>query len=326
MPESDVYDIYPVPPVAWSGGSNRSLNSTENEKIFRFLVEQGIKKIVYGGNAMVYHMTLAQYSEMIEWLSGLTPEADIMPAVGPSYGRALDHAAVVRGHRFHSLLVLPSSSDPRDAQGLEEGLREISEAAGLPLSLYIRDELNFGSDKQAGLDVIGRLVDAKICSSIKYAVVLKNPADDPYLRALLTCVDPSRVISGIGERPAVVHLRDFKLAGFTTGSGVLAPKLCRGLLKACRAQDYAEAETIRSLFIPLEDLRDAWGPPKVLHYAVAAAGIANTGPILPYLSSLNLTQLATLEPVAKTLFGQNSKSSSAHLTEEHHYGSISPRT
>lgn len=306
-PKGDGHDIYPVPPAAWTNNSKRSLNLTENEKIFRFLMDQGVKKVVYGGNALVYHMTLAQYSEIIEWLSGLTSEADIIPAVGPSYGRALDHAAVVRGRGFHSLLVLPSTSDPRDASGIETGLREVSEVAGVPLSLYIKNETNFGADKEAGLDVVGRLVDAKICSSIKYAVVRKNPADDPYLRALLTRVDASYVISGIGEHPAIVHLRDFKLAGFTTGSGVLAPKLCRDLLNACRSQDYAKAEKVQQAFIPLEDLRDAWGPPKVLHYAVACAGIAETGPILPYLSPLDSGQLAKVDAAAKALRSENAK-------------------
>jgi dihydrodipicolinate synthase/N-acetylneuraminate lyase len=310
--DMEVYEIYPVPPVAWTtDGWKRSLDHGQNERIFRFLVDQGVKNIIYGGNAMVYHMTLHQYSALIEWLSQLTDRAEIMPAVGPAFGRALDQAAVVRGHRFHSLLVLPSTSDPRDAPGLEIGLREVAETAGIPLSLYIRDETNFGVDREAGLDVIGRLIDDKICSTIKYAVARKDPADDAYLRALLTRVDARRVISGIGERPAVVHLRDFKLAGFTTGSGVIAPRLCGELLNACRAQNYAKAEELRSLFLPLEDLRDAWGPPKVLHYAVAAAGIANLGSILPYVSPLTSGQLATVEPVAKTLAAHNSKLASA---------------
>lgn len=299
--EDDLYDIYPVPSFAWSEGAKRVMSRAENEKIFRFLVNQGVKRIIYGGNAMVYHMTLGQYSEMVEWLSGLTGEAEIIPAVGPSFGRALDQAAILRGRRFHSLLVLPSNSDPRDAAGLEVGLREISQSAGLPLSLYIRDEANFGSNREAGLDVIARLVDANVCVQIKYAVVRNDPAEDAYLRALLTRVDASRVISGIGERPAIVHLRDFNLAGFTTGSGVIAPRLCRDLLNACRAHDYTKAEEIRRAFLPLEDLRDAWGPPKVLHYAVALAGVANTGPVLPYISGLDSKQLAQLGPVAKEL-------------------------
>ncbi len=304
------YEIYPVPPLAWSRGK-RVLNQAENGKIFRFLREQGIQRLIYGGNAMVYHMTLGQYSEMVEWLSGLTSEAEIIPAVGPSYGRALDQAAVARGRRFHSLLVLPSNSDPRDAAGLEAGLREISQAAGLPLTLYIRDEANFGSNKEAGLDMVARLMEAKVCVNIKYAVVRNDPGDDAYLRALLARVAPSRVISGIGERPAVVHLRDFKLAGFTTGSGVIAPKLCHDLLNACVAHNYARAEQIRRAFLPLEDLRDAWGPPKVLHHAVALAGIADTGPVLPFLTPLDSEQLAQLEPVAKNLSRENASAAEA---------------
>jgi 4-hydroxy-tetrahydrodipicolinate synthase len=301
-PEPGPADIYPVPPLAWSPtASPRQLDISQNEKIIRFLISRYATKIVYGGNAMVYHMTLRQYSELIEWLSPYTRQAAIIPAVGPAFGRALDQAELVRRHRFHSLLVLPSASDPRDASGLETGLREISDAAGLPLALYIRDESNFGPDRDAGLDLIARLLDDKTCSLVKYAIARKDPSNDPYLRALLSRVNPSQIVSGIGERPAVVHLRLFDLAGFTTGSGVLAPRLCRRLLNACRRHDYSQAERIRSLFLPLEDLRDSWGPPKVLHYAVSLANLADTGPVLPFLSPLTAAQLAKLKPVARTL-------------------------
>jgi len=101
----------------------------------------------------------------------------------------------------------------------------------------------------------------------------------------------------------VVHLRDFKLAGFTTGSGVLAPKLCRALLNACAAKDYEKAGRIRAAFMPLEDLRDQWGPPKVLHAAVALAGIAETGPIPPPVSELLPAQIDRLRPIAQELRG-----------------------
>ncbi len=306
----DLTDVYPVPPLARKNDAKRSLDIPENDKIFNFLLGQGMKSVVYGGNALIYHLRLSEYSELIDWLSGLTSKARIIPGIGPSYGRAMDHAAIVRKGRFMSLLALPGS-DPRDAAGLEIGFREIAQAAGLPLSLYIKDESNFGADKEAGLDVIGRLVDSKVCLSIKYAVVRKNPAEDPYLRALLKRVDPSRVVSGIGERPAIVHLRDFKLAGFTTGSGVLAPALCLRLLRACLAQDYAKAEEWRQYFMPLEDLRSAWGPPRVLHHAVALAGIAETGPLSPFLSALNASQLAQLKPVARKLFQENASKSAA---------------
>jgi dihydrodipicolinate synthase/N-acetylneuraminate lyase len=103
----------------------------------------------------------------------------------------------------------------------------------------------------------------------------------------------------------VVHLRDFKLSGFTTGSGVLAPQLCRALLNACARQDYEKAEQLRAAFLPLEGLRDEWGPPRVLHAAVALAGIAETGPIPPFVSELSASQNDRLRPIARELRGRN---------------------
>ena len=276
----------------------------ENDRLVRFLMQQGMKRIVYAGNALVYHLTMKEYSELIEWLSGFKGEVSIIAGIGPSYGRAMDHAAIARKGRFASLLLLPTS-DPRDAAGLETGVREIAETAGMPLSLYLKDEGNFGPDKEAGLDVIGRLVDSKVCVSIKYAVVRQDPAEDPYLRGLLKRVPSSHVVSGIGERPAIVHLRQFKLAGFTTGSGVVAPRLSLQLLDACKRHDYPRAEEIRSDFLPLEDLRDSWGPPRVLHQAVSLAGIADTGPMPPFVSPLSAAQAEQVKPAARRLFDRN---------------------
>jgi hypothetical protein len=53
--------------------------------------------------------------------------------------------------------------------------------------------------------------------------------------------------------------------------------------------------------MPLEDLRDAWGPARVLHHATELAGIAGTGPVPPYTSSLDDEQLKQLAPVARAL-------------------------
>ena len=195
-----LYDIYPVPPLARRNDAKRSLNFPENEKFFRFMRDGGITRFVYGGNAFLYQITLAEYAELTHWLGGLTSQATIIPAVGPSFGRAIDQAPLIRRYKFPSVLVLPTG-DPRDAAGLERGMREIAEACGIPLSLYVKRENDFGDDLRAGMDVIARLVDSKVCVSIKYAVVRKDPAVDPYLTALLERVDRSRIISGIGERP-----------------------------------------------------------------------------------------------------------------------------
>jgi dihydrodipicolinate synthase/N-acetylneuraminate lyase len=293
-------DVYPVPPLARKNDARRSLDFVQNERMLRYLQKGGISKVIFGGNAFLYHATMAEYTALIEWASGFTKEFAITPGMGPSYGRAMDQAPLIRRHKFASVLMLPCA-DPRDAAGIQAGLRDIADACGTPLSLYLKDEQNFGTEKEAGLDVVARLVDAKICHSIKYAVVRKDPGQDAYLKMLLSRVDPSRVISGIGERPAVVHLRDFKLNGFTTGSGCVAPKLSKALLEACGRKDYAKAEQIRAAFIPLEDMRDAWGPPRVLHAAVALSGVAETGPIPPFVSAISRDQAAQLQPVARTL-------------------------
>ena len=113
-----------------------------------------------------------------------------------------------------------------------------------------------------------------------------NPSDDDYLRRLIDVVDRRMIISGIGEQPAVVHLRDFGLGGFTSGCVCIAPRLSASMLRAMRAGDWVEAERIRSIFKPLEDLRNAISPTRVLHEAVRLAGIADTGPLLPLLTNV----------------------------------------
>ena len=125
---------------------------------------------------------------------------------------------------------------------MEAGLREIADAAGMPLILYLKSEDGFGSAKEPGLDAIGRLIDDGVAIAIKYAVVRDDPRQDAYLDGLLRRVDRTRVISGMGERPAVVHLRDFGLGGLTTGSGCIAPALCSGLFAACGERNWTQAE------------------------------------------------------------------------------------
>jgi dihydrodipicolinate synthase/N-acetylneuraminate lyase len=63
-------------------------------------------------------------------------------------------------------------------------------------------------------------------------------------------VDVSHVVGGIGERPAVVHLRRWQLAGYTTGSGTLAPHLTVALLEACERGDYERTEALRRKVFP----------------------------------------------------------------------------
>jgi dihydrodipicolinate synthase/N-acetylneuraminate lyase len=306
----DLRGVFAVPPLARTSDASRALDFDQNDLIVRHITSGGITRLIYGGNAFLYHLALAEYEQLLDWLAGL--DARAIPSVGPDYGRAMDQAALLRKHRFPCAMVLPCS-DPRDAAGLDRGYREIAEAADTRLILYLKDEDNFGPDQEAGLDTVARLVDDGVCVAIKYAVVRTEPSHDPYLESLLRRVDRQLVISGIGERPAIVHLRDWKLPGFTTGSGCVAPRMSQMLFEACAVGDLEQAERWRSEFIPLEDLRDGFGPAKVLHSAIELAGIAQTGAVPPYLSLLSQEYLERLSPVARNLFEREAMSDRLQL-------------
>lgn len=300
----DLYGVYAVPPLPRKLNGSRELDLAAAECVAAHIAAGGVDRYLYGGNAFLYHITLEEYEALVDWLSGFRPPRWPIPSLGPSFGRAIDQARLLRRRAFRCAMMLPCG-DPRDARGMEAGLREIADAAGLPLILYLKSEDGFGSNKEDGLDAIGRLIDDGVAIAVKYAVVRDDPHGDRYLEGLLRRVDRRRIISGMGERPAVVHLRDYELGGLTTGSGCVAPRLCGDLLAACRDKDWAGAEALRTAFMPLEDLRDAWGPARVLHHAVELAGIARSGPIPPYVSALDPQQLETLAPVARALRERN---------------------
>jgi dihydrodipicolinate synthase/N-acetylneuraminate lyase len=300
----DLRGVFAVPPLARKNDKARSLDPEQNNLVVRHLVNGGVTRLLYGGNAFLYHVTLAEYEQLLDWMTGFAGDLWMIPSAGPSYGRAMDQAALLKKHDFPCVMLLPCA-DPRDAAGLERGYREFAEAARTKLIVYLKEENNFGADREAGLDAVARLVDDGVCVGIKYAVVRENPAEDAYLDALLKRVDRKFVVSGIGERPAVVHMRDWQLPGFTTGSGCLAPRLTQLLFEANVRGDYDRAETLRADFIPHEDLRDAWSPAKVLHYATELAGVAKVGPVPPYLSPLSAEQMNTLAPVARALVERN---------------------
>jgi dihydrodipicolinate synthase/N-acetylneuraminate lyase len=296
----DVWGVYAVPPLPRKANKSRSLDFDAAERVASHVSAGGISRFLYGGNAFLYHITLDEYEDLLGWLDAFPTNRVPVPSLGPSFGRALDQARLLRRHSFSCAMMLPCS-DPRDALGLENGLREIADAAGVPLIVYLKSEDAFGSDLTQGLDAVARLVDSGICVAIKYAVVRDDPKCDVYLQGLLQRVDRQRVVSGMGERPAVIHFRDFDLGGLTTGSGCIAPGLCSALLKACADKNWEAAEALRSEFMPLEDLRDAWGPARVLHHATELSGVATAGPIPPYVSPLTPAQIQQLSPVARRL-------------------------
>lgn len=302
--KADLLGVFSVPPLARKPDAARSLDLAQSERIVRHIARGGITRFLYGGNAFLYHLTLAEYATLLDWMASFREDFWMIPSAGPSFGRLMDQAPLLRRHAFPAVMHLPCG-DPRDAAGLEQGLREFADAAEKKLIVYLKEENNFGANKDAGLDAVARLVSDGVCVAIKYAVVRENPAEDAYLAGLLQRVDRRVVVSGIGERPAISHLRDWQLPAFTTGSGCLAPRLSNGVFAACARGDFATAEKLRAEFIAHEDLRDAWGPAKVLHAATELAGIAQTGPIAPFVAPITANQLAQLAPVTRALVARN---------------------
>ena len=290
--------VIAVPPLARH--ADFTLNQDANRALMRYLENGGVRSLMYGGNANFYHLPLSEYAATLDFLAE-TAGADtwVLPSLGPPYCKAIDQAAIVRASNYPTAMVLPMTF-PFTEAGLATGIRRITDAMGKPAVVYIKSEPYLKPEP------VRALVDEGRVASIKYAVVRADPGKDDYLTALCAAVDKRFLVSGIGERPAIVHLRDFGITSFTSGSVCLAPAGTMKLLALLKAKQYPEAEKVRALYIPFEDCRDAISPIRVLHDGVTLAGIADMGPMLPMLAGLSDAERAKVLPVAKALAATNS--------------------
>jgi dihydrodipicolinate synthase/N-acetylneuraminate lyase len=271
--------VLAVPPLARN--ADLSLNRTANTALIRHLEAGGVSTLMYGGNANFYNIGLAEYPVVLDMLEELAgPDTWVIPSIGPDFGKALDQVAIAKTRAFPTVMALPQTF-PATPDGVITGLKRIADAYGRKIIVYVKAE---GYVTPEG---VKELVDAGIVCGIKYAIVREDPAQDAFLTKLVDLVDRKYIISGIGERPAIVHLRDFDLNSFTSGSVCVGPRGSMALLRALKAKDYATAERIRAAYIQLEDCRDGLSPIRVLHEAVSLAGIADMGPMLPLLSNLD---------------------------------------
>lgn len=286
--------VVAVPPLARNG--DFSLNRAANRTLLRFLESAGVRSVMYGGNANFYHLGLNDYAATVDFLAETAgPDTWILPSVGPDYGKMLDQAAVLRTRAFPTAMLLPMSF-PFTSDGLATGIRHFTDAYGKPAVLYLK------ADPYVRPEALGRLYEEGRIVAIKYAVVRSDPAADPYLAEIVKAIPRGVVVSGIGERPAIVHVRDFGLPSFTSGSVCVAPHGSMQMLALLKARRLEEAQRVRADYLPLEDLRDAISPIRVLHDAVTLAGIADMGPMLPLLTGLDEAQRARVAPVARRLF------------------------
>lgn len=271
--------VIAVPPLAVD--SSGAAVADENAKIIRHITAGGVSHLLYGGNALFYHVRPSRYGALLKMLADLVDEStSVVPSIGPAYGLMMDQIEVLRDFDYPTAMVLPQR-DIADDAGIATAIRHAAEAWGRPLVVYIK------FDRWLDPETVRKLEADGVISWIKYAVVRDDPADDDYLRQLLDVFPAERMVSGIGEQPAIVHLDGFGLGGFTSGCVCVAPAQSQRMLEALRAGRLDEAESIRQFFLPLEDLRNEISPIRVLHEAVQLAGIADIGPLLPLVSPLD---------------------------------------
>src|SRR5262245_24489413 len=107
MNNINLQGVFAVPPLARRSDRNRSLDFAENEKIVRYITAGGISRLIYGGNAFLYHVTLAEFEQLLEWLSSLEDGLCVIPSIGPSFGRAMDQSELLRKHKIPFSMILP---------------------------------------------------------------------------------------------------------------------------------------------------------------------------------------------------------------------------
>lgn len=285
--------VIAVPPLARN--QDLSINPQANRTMIQHLEAGGITNILYGGNANFYHIAPSEYAEALHMLQDNTgTDTWVIPSAGPTFGVMIDQARILREFAFPTAMVLPMSG-LMTFDGVEEGFKRFVDAYGKPAVLYIKSE-DYITPSAAG-----RLVKEGYVSAIKYALVTPDPAIDPFLEALLQHADPRYIVSGIGEQPAITHLTQFKLTGFTAGCVCVAPKLSMSLLRALDEGRVEDANAIRERFKPLEDLRNSINPVRVLHQAITLSGIADMGPALPLISLLSDDKASDLQAAVKEL-------------------------
>ncbi|MEZ6088894.1 MAG: dihydrodipicolinate synthase family protein [Pirellulaceae bacterium] len=285
--------IIAVPPLCRT--DDYKICKAENEKLVRHIESGGVRSLLYGGNANLYHVRLTEYAALLEMLESIaSAETLVVPSVGPAYGSMMDQADLLKDTPFPTAMVLPAEGVMTES-GLLLGFRHFVETMGRPAVLYIKRE---GYISPAGA---AKLVDDGLVSFIKYAIVRDDPANDPFLTKLVDVVDRRLIVSGIGEQPAIAHLKQFGITGFTSGCVCVAPALSQRMLEAIYADKLDEAESIRQTFLPLESLRNEINPIRVLHQAIASAAIAETGPQIPLLSEIDASRVDQIREAAINL-------------------------
>lgn len=285
--------VIAVPPLART--QELALNKDANRLLIAHLESAGVRSLMYGGNANFFNVSVSEYAETLDFLEEcVAPDTWLLPSVGPDFGKMMDQARILKGRRFPAAMLLPSSG-PHTHGGIAAAVRRFTDAADIPAVLYVKADQYLPVDHLAALHEEGRI------ASIKYAVVRNDPASDVYLTALVARIGTDILVSGIGERPAIVHFEQFGIRSMTSGSVCIAPHGSMRMLHLMHQGRYAEAEQVRQRYLAFEDCRDHIHPICVLHDGISLAEIAPMGPLMPLLSNLGAADRDAVSTAARAL-------------------------
>lgn len=285
--------VIAVPPLAAT--PDLSIATAQNRALIGHIEAGGVSTLLYGGNANVQNWPVSRYAEWLDVLAGQVAATTwLIPSVGPDGGKVLDQATMLADRNFPAAMFLPFTG-PKTDDGLARSIRDFVQISGTQAILYIK------SDGYLAIPVIEALVADGSLFSVKYAIPRDDAAIDPVLDDLISAIGRDRIVSGFGEPPALPHLQYKGLAGFTAGCVCLAPALSQAFLLALQAGDFARATELLKIFAPLEALRDAGDPIRVLHTAITLSGIADMGPALPFLTEADPALWPRIEAAAKEL-------------------------
>lgn len=240
----------------------------------RYLREHGVRVAMPEcGTGLVYDATLAEYEAVVgTWMDEVGEDLLVVPGVGPGYGRALEMGHLARSLRVHGVMIMPVVG-PASAKGVEQGMRRIVQQVGLPTLLY-----------QRRLDLMPVEQVVSLCQ-LDGIVGLKYAVDDlvAFERIAAQAGQEAAMLCGMAEDPCLDYLQRGAL-GFSSGMANFVPRMSLGLLAAYRRGDLAEAQRLRELMVPFEDLRGenrARYSGSALHAAMEVAGLAG-GPVIPF--------------------------------------------
>ncbi len=128
----------------------------ESQKEIEIFARQGVTRFIYGGDALS-GVALEPFRKLTTWLQGFPKNLWAIPGVGPDWGLAVEQAQVLSQRFFPCVLLLPGAEFP-ELGTWEQNVRSLHQIAKKPLALALRSPFDLGTDPEAALQSVLRLM------------------------------------------------------------------------------------------------------------------------------------------------------------------------